>query len=624
MMWFDRITGRKMAQLPEDIESSRYVATKTVLVNGHSEIGPGALLVDDGSGEFRGVEATSFFRRAEQSEDTLVEHDIVSNVLLEFEDDIKSGKKPSFLIPEVLLDRLHLQPFDTVIKETIERGHFHEISRSPMMELIYQEHLLPIGRVKRFSASAGRHLAAHSECWQKRSFSGVVPRSLLALESEDEYNIYENRVYARLLDHLDRYLQRRCREVSRIEEAIDEAASFEASDELFYGLIHSVCSLWGEGFQANQVEADEAKQGQGTLQILRSLLREVRGLRSSELYRAVPKGDDIGSQIRMTNTLSHDQHYRHVARLWHLWLDYSSEGRVDPEVKFESNTHYAEAYFTYTEALVKRSLEELGGIESDNVFVMPGGRTVKISTGHYIINLELSGMKLSFVPVYDQLNSEVKRGPLPAQQSTIALTPANMEFDLSSHEQAASPFYFYILEAMTSRISSWISLDAISVLDNEISKLPSAVTRLLSAKYSEYFTFKGTGARLRIPLGELLLSAIRHEFKSTSRDTSVSRFLISLDRYSAAMDGLLACPLCGSITGNGDFHPRDDGAFEASGSSCKHFWRIDKDKTSHRFFVAGPIEDNGLSRTDISFTHYGRFSYQFELPQLNFVIEQSR
>ena len=266
------------------------MALDAVSINGHTKIGSGAFLVDDGSGEFRAVQATRNFRKAEESEDILVEHDIVSNVLLEFEHAVKNGKQASFLIPESLLNRLHLQAFDAVIKETIEKGHLQEISRSPKMELIYQEHLLPIGRVKRFSPVAGRHLAAHSECWQKRSFTGVVPRSLLALESEDEYNIYENKVYARLLDHLDRYLQRRCTEVSRIEHAISEAARFEASDDLYFGLIHSVCLLWGEGFKSNQVVTDEAEQGQGTLQVLRSLLREVRGLRSSKLYRAVPKG----------------------------------------------------------------------------------------------------------------------------------------------------------------------------------------------------------------------------------------------------------------------------------------------------------------------------------------------
>ena len=73
------------------------------------------------------------------------------------------------------------------------------------------------------------------------------------------------------------------------------------------------------------------------------------------------------------------------------------------------------------------------------------------------------------------------------------------------------------------------------------------------------------------------------------------------------MDALLVCPICGGITESRAFYPRDEGAFEASGSSCGHFWRIDKDKGSHRFFLAGPVEDNGPCRSDINFLHYHKF-----------------
>ena len=80
-MWFDRITCSELAQLPPKIESSRYVAMEAVSVNGHSRIDSGALLVDDGSGEFRGEQATSIFSRTEQMDDTFVEHDIINTAI---------------------------------------------------------------------------------------------------------------------------------------------------------------------------------------------------------------------------------------------------------------------------------------------------------------------------------------------------------------------------------------------------------------------------------------------------------------------------------------------------------------------------------------------------------------
>jgi hypothetical protein len=613
-MWFDRIVGRKITDLPETIKSSRYVAMASTSINGHTQLESGGLLVDDGTGKFLEGNDTSLFIDAGPDDDVLVDQDIVNSVLLEFEQAVANGKQAPFLIPEVLLDRLHLQPLDTYVKQTVNKGHFQEITRAPKMELIYQEHLLPIGRVKKFSASAGRHLAAHSECWQKRSFTGVVPRSLLALESEDEYNIYENRVFVKLLDHLDRYLQQRCREVSRIEDAIAEAVSFEATEDLYYGLTHRVCDLWGEGFKSGQVVTEEAEHGQGTLHILRSLLREVRGLRCSNLYKAIPKGDDIGIQIRMTNTLSHDQHYRHVARLWHLWLEYRNDGSIDPGLEFQTNSRLAEAYSVYVEALIRRSLVELGGVECKVGFTLPGNRTVRLSKEYHMITLDVGASRITVVPVYDAVTLSELPLSMEPQQARIVVTPSQHDFHLDANGQTASPLYFYTLEAMVSRLSSWLSINAVSIISDELTKLPNSVIGVLRTSYSEYFSINGTNATLRKPLGQTL-SAIHGEFKDSTQDTSILSFLNLLDTYSSRMDALLACPLCGKMADSHSFHPRDGHAFVLSGS-CEHTWRIDKDKSAKRYFIVGPTDKDKILPQKNSFKDYGGFKYQFELASI--------
>ena len=316
----------------------------------------------------------------------------------------------------------------------------------------------------------------------------------------------------------------------------------------------------------------------------------------------------------MTNTLTHDQHYRHVARLWSLWLEYSKERRVDPAVKYQDNTLNAQAYYTYTEALVRRSLSELGGAQSSEGFLMPGGRSIKISEEFNTINLDLPGSRLTVVPLYDAVTCEEMTNILGPRKERIVLTPALMDFKLENSVQTASPLYFHVLEAMTSRLSSWLSLNTVSVVSNTLTKLPSAVTSLLKSKYSDYFILEGTSARLRKPLGNLL-STVRSELKSVSRDNSISGFLISFKNYADRMEALLSCPICGETVDGHAFHPRDDRAFEVSSSSCGHYWRIDKDRTSRRFFVTGPIEIDHPRHSDISFSHYGRFSYQVELPQ---------
>ena len=96
----------------------------------------------------------------------------MDNVLLEYAEQVATGGRPSILIPETILDWLDLQPFDMLIEDVLAKGHLQEIARLPKMDLIYEERLLPVGRVKKVPGTASRHLAAHSECWQKRTLQG--------------------------------------------------------------------------------------------------------------------------------------------------------------------------------------------------------------------------------------------------------------------------------------------------------------------------------------------------------------------------------------------------------------------------------------------------------------------
>ena len=75
------------------------------------------------------------------------------------------------------------------------------------MDLRYEETVTEVSRARRLSQwNVYTHLASHSECWQRQTLSGIQPKRVLARFSEDDYAIYENRVYARLLDSLDNYL----------------------------------------------------------------------------------------------------------------------------------------------------------------------------------------------------------------------------------------------------------------------------------------------------------------------------------------------------------------------------------------------------------------------------------
>jgi len=609
-MWFDRVTGRALKALPEVIESSRFVASADVLINGHTPLVAGSLLVDDGSGRFLGEHESAFYVEDDiPSQD--VEGDVVISALREFDDATKQGRGRSFLLPEKLLNWLHLSSLDEAILHVVGKGHLQEIVRAPKVDMVYQENFLPVSRVKRIPASATRHLAAHSECWQKRSFSGVVPKTLLALESEDEFNIYENRVFARLLDHLERYLQRRCSEVACIEDAITKRKKLDGAG-VYWETRERICSLWGEGFSSSDVAQEEATQGQDTLAILRSLLRTIRGLRESRLYRAIPPKDDIGFQIRMTNTLTHDQHYRHIARLWHEWNEFSRTGRLDPKVLFQQKLANAASYFTYSKGLIFRGLEELGYANSGERFTAAGRKDISVVWECSNLTLKCAESSITFVPMLSAI-AKVPSFPSANSDQVVILSPDISSFDLSIPYQTASPLYFYTLEAMVSRLSSWLTRQAVSVMDFKLDKLPSNVLNLIGEKYSDVFELKKYDAFLRYPLGSYL-ATIQRSLSSLALGSPTNELISKLEDYSADMDLLLACPVCRSVASKSDYSVRDERGFEVIASNCDHTWKINKNSTSNRFLVVSPKSDRGKALGDEDeFFRFGRYKWSVKL-----------
>lgn len=614
-MWLDRITGEKLKTLPDDIVPSRYIACDAFDINARRTLNPGELLVDDGSSRLLDGRREIKFHTVEYDQEAVVQHDVVIDALMEFQSAELGGRNRSFLLPEELLSWLHLQPLDLSIHEVMQKGHFHEIDSSPKMDLVYQEHLLPVGRVKKVPSSATKYLAAHSECWQKRSFSGVIPKTLLALESEDEYNIYENRVFARLLDHLERYLQRRCNEVSLIEKTIKESARFEGA-EVYWEAGRAIYSLWGEGFSANDDLDEEEIEGSATLQALRSLLKQIRGLQKSRLYKAIPRNDEVGFRIRMTNALTHDQHYRHVARLWHQWSEYSKSGKLDPEVIFDNNTTYSKAYILYVKALVFRALEELGYSNKDDGFYLLGRASIEVSDESYNLLLKLGGSSMKIVSVFGPLPDDVTT-QISKNEQVIVITPEASGFSLCESSQGASPLYFYTLEAMVTRLSTWIALQAAEIMTRKLERLPNKVRDMMLQEYKDNFKVEKYTAMLRAPLGEKI-EHIKHKLKTFKQDASVNQFVPQLEKYSNEIDALLICPLCGKAANFNNYAPRDTGCFEIKGTECDHVWKIDKDNSSKRFFVAEPatVDETLLSEVD-EFKKYGRYKWACELPILS-------
>ena len=88
------------------------------------------------------------------------------------------------MLPSELAAQCELEEIEHCLSDVLRGGHLHSISDRPRRDLRYDEFVAPVARARRLATSALSHLASHSDCWQQRTLSGVLPRKVLARFSD--------------------------------------------------------------------------------------------------------------------------------------------------------------------------------------------------------------------------------------------------------------------------------------------------------------------------------------------------------------------------------------------------------------------------------------------------------
>ena len=353
-MWLDRLTGTQCRQLPSVIEPGRYQhGANGPVFNGHTTMLSGVLVGDGGERCQLGSEMRSFVL-PQQAQAAATE--LLFKAIETIDADVHRSPLMTPLMPAAIIDaQSHLQPFEECLLDVVDQGHLHQISQRPRLDLHYEDEVADVARARRFAKGSLVHLASHSECWQRQTLNGVIPKKILARFSEDDYGIYENRVYARLLDKIERHLQKRLSALKSLQATLEQALKFYQSDDVDYRLSHEVCRLWGMAFdQAETSKASELLSE--TLAVLQRLYRTISGLQQSGLYLQVSRQTQITGALHLTNILSHDPHYRHLAILWDLLARATLANRRTPEERFRQNQYLANAYSRYAGLILRHAL----------------------------------------------------------------------------------------------------------------------------------------------------------------------------------------------------------------------------------------------------------------------------
>lgn len=252
-------------------------------------------------------------------------------------------------------ERAELQEFEKLLADRL--GHLVEVCQRPRTHLRVEVERTAVARARRLATQASSYLAAHTEDWDRPTLRSVIPKRILSLVREDQFDIYENRVAVRLVDHLDAYLSRRVTEVSRLLRLFNEVGDHSSTaGQGSHWRQKRVYQLWGDSLDAGEAR----RKAERTLEQLKFLKYSVSGLMDSVLYREVPRRAFVSTTLTMTNILANDVHYRRVAEVWLAWARLGLEQSPRPDKHFEEMQELCRCFGAFALLLVIRGLDQLG------------------------------------------------------------------------------------------------------------------------------------------------------------------------------------------------------------------------------------------------------------------------
>lgn len=488
MRVWDRYLGQEVA-LPDRVVPGRYRLTRAACLNGDIRLEAGGVVFSDGRDRCLLGEAVCVFEAdgREHSADLNLLSPALNTLGQFIREGAEQGLSP--LLPAKVGDLAELTKLDKALQEHLQ--HLQEINLRPRLSMHYEAEVSPLSRARRIAPAAITRLASYSEDWHRRTFSGIQPKRILALFSEDEWAIYENRVFARLLDKLDKYLNKREDDVSRLEETYQDALNLGESEHLDYRLRKALCRLWGDALSVDETSHMLALAGR-TIDVVRRLGKKVKVLRQSDLYRHIPRNAHVPEQLRDTNILQHDPHYRHLRTLWFLNQKEAAKAQASPAELHDRNRLLFENHVLYVGMLVRRVLsesklnKELEFPSQEGVYVGArfefAGSSATLSRKGDDWVLDFRDNRLTIVPALNPTPGATIYGTAKNQRVPVFLFRAASwsASDGQVEDLIVNPLEFYGLERIRKIVEQFLWRPVFASYAKPLCKLPRVVeTRLL-------------------------------------------------------------------------------------------------------------------------------------------------
>ena len=629
-LW-DRITGRLIKNLPQNYFVGQYQAAKEYLTsinNISSTIFD--FIVPDNTNESRVIIHNQKFDKNLKYNKKLISDQLTENAVSEIARSLNNLQIKSWenilelssLVPK-FSERIEIQNFERRIETKL--GHLFEVCNQPITLLSTEVEKVHVSRAIRIPQQATEYLLSHTEDWEKRTIQTIQPHNLLSELIIDEYNIYENKVAVRLVDHLRTYLFNIIIEVKKLHEMINET-NYRIDSYSWASHSYRIFELWGESIESGTVEIAKA-----TLVRLKTMYYKLGGLIDSQLYKRIPTTANVEPSLMDTNILVNDQHYRQVSKLWREWYKINKIQILTGEEFYKKKQEIFSGFNSFCFLLIIKALNHLKvspgnkklAINNDMGLI---GRNTKISLNRvedqtFEIHLKNGNKKIRFVPIFSNLNNlitnkdefnryidlidkEVEKTTcktillFPDQNLEIKdktnLSKINSLFLISNNRKIkygiipVSPFSLFSVEKVGRAIRQFIDGNIIRSYPPEFDVDNSLITEV-AQKY-QWIKSNNAGDKLLIiePPNENEIKKLKKYLESEihraeergnefiHRRGIIENFVSIIGEVKNCFSDLLACPLCGVKQSINDFNSRysENKTFTCNCGNCKAEWGL--------------------------------------------------
>lgn len=589
MKVWDRYLGAE-AELPDIVEPGRFQLLAPCTLNGHTLVSDGDILWGDGNvscvltgDRVKRTFAQTAYEPGGDSPNTLID-EAVSVVASH----LNAGELPSPIMPSQLEKHVDLLDFERMLTDLLDAGHLQSIAQRPRLDMRYEVDVLPVSRARRLAPDALTTLASNSRDWSSRRITGIVPARLKALVSEDEHLIYENLVFARLVDRVLTLLRARIYEVQQLLEKHQQAKHLSNAQQLDRRLRQDICMLWGQSF-ADNLEA--GTRAHDTYEALIKLQGKVKQLQHKGLYTQVPRKFKLPLALKNTNILQHDPRYRHLRPIWLLAHSGAAREIHTPRQKFESAKEFSENYARYVEVLVRRALSASVLVKWDDSAQAAAYGPWKLrlvrKCGNCCLELvdgSISADSLTLVAGwYGHLDWEKQR-----ENYFVFFCHDSESTDNDvGNTSVLHPLQFYSVERVRLAIEKWLVKHVSSMYPFHVTPLPTELQAAILTAAGTKAQRVGHGIKLFEPLRpDVRLEVETAVNRSAANDLTKKKLLDSLK----LAEMLRTCRVCGHGTSLSACHGSEHG-FRAGCDSCGAHWmiKVSNDKPVRAEYRTGKI-----------------------------------